>query len=106
MRYLTVAEVLEIHSQIMREAGSTLGVHSLTALESAVAQPRMTLHAALETFLVLIGHEIAASVDEQFAVIPGVAAGETSREEFTACLREHIGHSPRIEGAGEQQADR
>jgi death-on-curing protein len=42
MRYLTVAEVLEIHGQIMREAGSTVGVHSLAALESAVAQPRMT----------------------------------------------------------------
>jgi death-on-curing protein len=124
MRYLSVAEVLEMHGQIMRDAGSTLGVHSLAALESAVAQPRMTFggqelyetfaekaaalgfsliqnhpfvdgnkrtgHAALETFLVLNGHQLAASVDEQFAVILGVAAGETSREEFAAWLRDHI----------------
>jgi death-on-curing protein len=124
MRYLTVGEVLEIHRQVMREAGSALGIHSLAALESAVAQPRMTFggqelyptlaekasalgfsliqnhpfvdgnkrtgHAALETFLVLNGHEIAATVDEQFTIILGVAAGRSSREEFTAWLREHV----------------
>jgi hypothetical protein len=32
MRYLTVGEVLEIHRQVMRAAGSVLGVHSLAAL--------------------------------------------------------------------------
>jgi death-on-curing protein len=124
MRHLTVGEVLEIHREVMRAAGSTLGVHSLAALESAVAQPRMTFdgqelyptltekasalgfsliqnhpfvdgnkrtgHAALETFLVLNGHAIAATVDEQFAIILGVAAGQSSREEFTAWLRVHI----------------
>jgi hypothetical protein len=29
-------------------------------------------------------------VDEQFAIIVGFAAGETSREEFAAWLREHM----------------
>ena len=46
-------------------------------------------HAALETFLVLNGYEIAADVDEQERVILGVAAGEIDREAFTGWLRAH-----------------
>jgi len=42
MRYLTVNEVLEIYSRVMQQTGGTVGVHDLRALESAVAQPRMT----------------------------------------------------------------
>ena len=52
-------------------------------------------HAAMETFLVLNGHEIAASVDEQERVILGVAAGTISREDFTVWVRSHlIGRPP------------
>ena len=46
-------------------------------------------HAAMETFLVLNGHELAGDVDEQEAVILAVAAGQTSREEFTARVQTH-----------------
>ncbi len=42
MRYLTVAEVLEIYRHLMQQSGGTAGVTNLGALESAVAQPRMT----------------------------------------------------------------
>jgi len=52
-------------------------------------------HAAMETFLVLNGHEIAASVDEQERVILGVAAGTISREDFTVWVRSQlIGRPP------------
>jgi len=42
MRYLTVPEVLEIYRHLMEQSGGTAGVTNLGALESAVAQPRMT----------------------------------------------------------------
>jgi death-on-curing protein len=42
IRYLGVGEVLEIHGQVMLASGGAAGIHSLGALESAVAQPRMT----------------------------------------------------------------
>jgi death-on-curing protein len=42
MRYLTVNEVLAIYGRVMQQTGGSIGVHSLGALESAVAQPRMT----------------------------------------------------------------
>lgn len=42
MRYLTLSEVLELHGQIISQSGGTHGVLNLSALESAVAQPRMT----------------------------------------------------------------
>jgi death-on-curing protein len=40
-------------------------------------------HAALETFLVLNGHELAAPVDEQEQIFLRLAAGELSREDLT-----------------------
>jgi death-on-curing protein len=46
-------------------------------------------HAALETFLVLNGHELKASVDEQEVIILGVAAGTVKRPEFVEWLRSH-----------------
>ena len=42
MRYLTVNEVLETYSRVIQHSGGALGIHDLGALESAVAQPRMT----------------------------------------------------------------
>jgi death on curing protein len=46
-------------------------------------------HAALETFLILNGSEINASVDEQERVILAVASGVIGREGFTQWLRCH-----------------
>ena len=42
MRYLTLGEVLELHHRIIHQTGGASGVRNLAALESAVAQPRMT----------------------------------------------------------------
>jgi death-on-curing protein len=44
----------------------------------------------LEKFLILNGHEINASVDEQEQIFLQLAAGELSREDFTAWLENHI----------------
>ena len=124
MRYLTVGEVLEIYSQVMKQSGGGVGIRDLGALESAVAQPRMTFngdelyptivekalalgfsliqnhpfidgnkragHAAMETFLMLNGYEISASVDEQVDVILGVASGNIDRTTFTNWLKTHV----------------
>ena len=42
MRYMILSEVLEIHRYIIAQSGGLSGIHSLGALESALAQPRMT----------------------------------------------------------------
>jgi death-on-curing protein len=47
-------------------------------------------HAAMETFLVLNGWELAAGVDEQEQVILRLAAGALSRDEFTAWVQSHL----------------
>ena len=121
MRYLSLNEMLDLHQSVMTHSGGMAGIRDLGALESALAQVRMTFdgeelyptvvekasalgfslinnhpfvdgnkragHAAMETFLILNGFEIAASVDEQAEVVFKVAAGELTREEFTAWLR-------------------
>ena len=124
MRYLTLNDVLEVHRKVMAQSGGAEGLMSLSALESALAQPQMTFggedlyptlvdkavalgyaliknhpfldgnkrtgHAAMEVFLVLNGHEILATVDEQESVVLQVAASEMDREEFTTWLHAHI----------------
>ncbi len=42
MQYLTVSEVIELYRQVMETSGGTVGILSIEALESAVAQPRAT----------------------------------------------------------------
>lgn len=59
MRYLSVGEVLEIHRQVVANTASLPGVHSLAALESAVAQPHMTFD----------GQELYPSLPEKAAAL-------------------------------------
>jgi death-on-curing protein len=47
-------------------------------------------HAALETRLVLNGHELKAEVDDQEQVVLRVAGGTIAREEFTEWIRAHL----------------
>lgn len=47
-------------------------------------------HAAMETFLVLNGWELIASVDVQEQVILSLAAGQMEREQFTAWVASHV----------------
>ncbi|CAB1062956.1 Death on curing protein, Doc toxin [Olavius sp. associated proteobacterium Delta 1] len=46
-------------------------------------------HAAMETFLILNGYEIIASVDEQERVMLELAAGKLSRIDFSKWLNNH-----------------
>ena len=46
IRYLTLAEVIELHSQILEQAAGSSGIRDMGALESAIAQPRMTFGGA------------------------------------------------------------
>jgi death-on-curing protein len=124
MRYLTLNDVLELYRRIIQQSGGSLGIRDLGALESAVAQPRMTFgnqelsptiiekaaalafsliqnhpfvdgnkrtgHGAMETFLVLNGFEINATLDEQEQVVLQVASGQLGRDQLIAWLRGHI----------------
>ncbi len=42
MRYLTLNEVLELYRRIIEQSGGAMGIRDQGALESALAQPRMT----------------------------------------------------------------
>ncbi|WP_045442264.1 type II toxin-antitoxin system death-on-curing family toxin [Picosynechococcus sp. NKBG042902] len=50
---------------------------------------KRTGHAVMETFLVLNGMEINASVDEQEYVVLAIASGELGREALVEWLREN-----------------
>jgi death-on-curing protein len=47
-------------------------------------------HAALETFLLLNGHELDAEVDDAERIILEVAAGECIRERFRDWVQAHL----------------
>lgn len=51
---------------------------------------KRTGHASMEIFLVLNGHQIKASVDEQVEIILQVASGAINRETFSEWLGSHI----------------
>ena len=124
MRYLTLAEVLDLHRRVMEQAGGSPAVRDLGGLISAVAQPRVTFeghdlhptagdkaaalgvsiivnhpfvdgnkragHAAMETFLVMNGYEVVASVDESEQIMLDVASGRIDRERLAAWLQARI----------------
>jgi death-on-curing protein len=58
-RYLTVNEVLQLYRQAMDKSGGTVGILSMEALESAVAQPRATFD----------GKELYPSLGEKAAAL-------------------------------------
>jgi death-on-curing protein len=122
-RYLSLAEVLELHRSVLEGWGGASGIRDLGALESALAQPRQSFsgqglypdlptkaaalcfslvlnhpfvdgnkrigHAAMETFLMVNGHELHASLDEQERVMLDLAAGNLTREAFVEWVNQH-----------------
>jgi death-on-curing protein len=46
VRYLSLAEVIELHRLVVEQAGGAVGLRDLGALEAAVAQPRATFGGA------------------------------------------------------------
>ncbi|NOZ57856.1 MAG: type II toxin-antitoxin system death-on-curing family toxin, partial [Calditrichaeota bacterium] len=59
MRYPTLSEVLDLYLRIMEQSGGAVGVRDLNALESALAQPRMTFD----------GQELYVSIVEKTAAL-------------------------------------
>lgn len=47
-------------------------------------------HAAMETFLLLNGYQINASIEEQYEIILKIASGELKRKVFTEWLRKSV----------------
>lgn len=124
MRYLSLQEVISLHSLLIAQSGGSSVLRDRGALESAVAQPEASFggeelypdlaskaatlghsliqnhpfldgnkrvgHAAMEVFLLLNGHEINVSVDEQEQIIIGVASGKVSRIDLADWLRQHV----------------
>ena len=64
--------------------------HSLIQNHPFVDGNKRIGHGAMEVFLLLNGHEIDASVDEQEKIIIDVASGKVSRIELGEWLREHM----------------
>ena len=46
MRHLSLAEVIALHRMVIEQAGGSPGLRDLGALESAIAQPRITFGGA------------------------------------------------------------
>ncbi len=63
MRYLTLAEVLDLHRFVIEQTGGAEPVMDLRALESAIAQPRATfegrdLYPSLSDKAAALGHSL------------------------------------------------
>jgi len=78
----------DLYPTIMEKA-SALGF-SLIQDHPFIDGNKRTSHAAMETFLILNGYEISASVDEQVEIVLGVASGNIDRNTFTDWLIDHI----------------
>ena len=59
MRYLTLSELLQLHRHLVERSGGSVGIHSVAALESALAQPRMTFS----------GEDLYPSITEKAAAL-------------------------------------
>ena len=46
----------------------------------------------METFLILNGFEIEATIDEQEQIILDLAGGKVTRQEITKWLKDHVIH--------------
>jgi death on curing protein len=78
----------ELYSGIVEKAAA-LGF-SLIQNHPFIDGNKRVGHAAMETYLVLNGYEIEASVDVQEQIVLDVASGKTSRESFTQWLSESV----------------
>lgn len=73
----------------LAEKAAALGFSLIKNHAFADANKRVG-HAAMETFLVMNGHELAGDVDEQERVILAVAGSAMEREEFTEWVGAHV----------------
>jgi len=73
----------------LAEKAAALG-YSLALNHPFVDGNKRVAHAALETFLILNGRELAAPVDDAERTMLALAAGALSREEFVAWVTRHV----------------
>jgi death-on-curing protein len=78
----------DLYPDLITKAASLC--HSLVMNHPFVDGNKRVGHAAMETYLVLNGNEIEASVEEQERIILDLAAGKMSRDEFTSWLKNHV----------------
>ena len=110
-RYLTLAEVLELHRTVMERWGGAGGIRDINALESALAQPRQSFggqdlypdlatKAAALCFSLVLNHPFVAqllrqlleraTVDEQEQLMLRLAAGQLKRDALAEWVKQHI----------------
>ncbi len=78
--------------QTLHEKAAALGF-SLVRNHPFVDGNKRVAHAAMETFLVLNGRQLEASVEEQERLMTDLAAGQVEREQLVSWLDAHM--SPR-----------
>jgi death on curing protein len=81
----------ELHPDLL-EKSVALGF-SIIMNHPFVDGNKRTGHAAIETFLILNGMEISASVDEQERIVLAIASGELGREAFVEWLQQYTAAS-------------
>ena len=64
--------------------------HALALNHAFVDGNKRVAHAALETFLVLNGYELAATVEDAEHTMLALASGELSREQLTTWVGQHL----------------
>jgi death-on-curing protein len=77
----------------LADKAAALG-YSLARNHGFVDGNKRIAHAAMETFLVLNGYELVATVEEQETVMLRLAAGDLGREPFTEWVRQHAVRLP------------
>jgi prophage maintenance system killer protein len=73
MRWLSLAEVLELHRRLIQQSGGAFGLRDL----------------AMEVVMVLNGLELRADVDASEAVVLAVASGTMDRSALARWLTAH-----------------
>ena len=124
--YLTVADVLGMHTVLMQRFGGAPGVRDPGALEAALFRPqtgyyddivaeaaalmeslainhpfvdgnKRSAHVCYRVFLALNGYELRASAEAKYTHMLGLAEGSISETEFADWLRANIRPASRVQ---------
>lgn len=86
---------LDLNPTLARKAAAL--AHSLISNHPFVDGNKRVGHAAMEVMLVLNGHEISATLEEQETVVLSVAGGRMSRDEFAEWVEQHVVERPAVD---------
>lgn len=79
---------VDLHPSLAAKAAAL--AFSLTLNHPFVDGNKRAAHAAMEVFVILNGHELVATVDEQERVMLDLAAGNLTREQLKVWMEEHV----------------